>query len=90
MHITGQVTGFEAEDGVLKEVKVTSLDGVTRRLPLDNLLAFFGLSPRLGPIAEWGLDIERRQVKVDTESLKPASRASSRSVTSTPIPARRS
>ena len=70
MHITGQVTGFEAEDGVLKEVKVTSLDGVTRRLPLDNLLAFFGLSPRLGPIAEWGLDIERRQVKVDTEKFE--------------------
>ena len=70
MHITGQITGFEAEDGVLKEVKVTSLDGVTRRLPLDNLLAFFGLSPRLGPIAEWGLEIERRQVKVDTEKFE--------------------
>lgn len=70
MHLTGQVTGFEAEEGVLKEVKVTSLDGVTRRLPLDNLLAFFGLSPRLGPIAEWGLDIERRQVKVDTEKFE--------------------
>ena len=70
MYITGQVTGFEAENGELKEVKVTSLDGVTRRLPLDNLLAFFGLSPRLGPIAEWGLDIERRQVKVDTEKFE--------------------
>ena len=70
MFITGQITGFEAEDGVLKEVKVTSLDAVTRRLPLDNLLAFFGLSPRLGPIAEWGLEIERRQVKVDTEKFE--------------------
>ncbi|MBS0314759.1 MAG: NAD(P)/FAD-dependent oxidoreductase [Proteobacteria bacterium] len=70
MHLTGQVTGFEAEDGVLKEVKVTSLDGVTRRLPLDNLLAFFGLSPRLGPIAEWGLELERRQLKVDTEKFE--------------------
>ena len=70
MYLTGQVTGFEAEDGMLKEVKVTSLDGVTRRLPLDHLLAFFGLSPRLGPIAEWGLEIERRQVKVDTEKFE--------------------
>jgi thioredoxin reductase (NADPH) len=70
MHLTGQVTGFESTDGVLKEIKVTSLDGVTRRLPLDNLLAFFGLSPRLGPIAEWGLDIEKRQVKVDTEKFE--------------------
>ncbi len=33
------------------------------------LLIFFGLSPKLGPIAEWGLDIERRQLKVDTEKF---------------------
>jgi thioredoxin reductase (NADPH) len=70
MHLTGQLSGFEAVDGRLTEVKVTSLDGVTRRLPLDALLVFFGLSPRLGPIAEWGLDIERRQVKVDTEKFE--------------------
>jgi thioredoxin reductase (NADPH) len=70
MHITGQLSGFDAVDGRLSEVKVTSLDGVTRRLPLDALLVFFGLSPRLGPIAEWGLDIERRQVKVDTEKFE--------------------
>jgi thioredoxin reductase (NADPH) len=70
MHLTGQLSGFEAVDGRLTEVKVTSLDGVTRRLPLDALLAFFGLSPRLGPIAEWGLDLERRQVKVDTEKFE--------------------
>ncbi len=70
MHVTGQVTGFEATDGVLKEIKVAGADGITRRLPLDNLLAFFGLSPRLGPIAEWGLDIEKRQVKVDTEKFE--------------------
>jgi thioredoxin reductase (NADPH) len=70
MHLTGQVTGFEATDGLLKEIKVTGADGVTRRLPLDNLLAFFGLSPRLGPIAEWGLEIEKRQVRVDTEKFE--------------------
>jgi thioredoxin reductase (NADPH) len=70
MHLTGQVTGFEEEGGVLQAVKVASLDGVTRRLPLDHILAFFGLSPRLGPIAEWGLEIEKRQVKVDTEKFE--------------------
>ena len=60
--ITGQVTGFDTKDGKLSEVKVTGADGVTRRVPLDMLLVFFGLSPKLGPIAEWGLDIERRQL----------------------------
>ncbi|NML63375.1 NAD(P)/FAD-dependent oxidoreductase [Massilia sp. RP-1-19] len=69
--ITGQVTGFDAKDGTLSEVKVTGADGVTRRVPLDMLLVFFGLSPKLGPIAEWGLDIERRQLKVvDTEKFE--------------------
>jgi len=69
--LLGQVSGFEDTDGQMTEVRVTSPDGVTRRVPLDYLLVFFGLSPRLGPIAEWGLDLERRQVRVDTEKVEP-------------------
>jgi thioredoxin reductase (NADPH) len=69
--ITGQVTGFDEKAGQLTEVKVTGADGVTRRVPLDMLLVFFGLSPKLGPIAEWGLDIERKQLKVqNTEKFE--------------------
>lgn len=69
--LVGQVTGFESKDEQLSEIKVTGADGVTRRLPLDHLLVFFGLSPKLGPIAEWGLDIERKQLKVmDTEKFE--------------------
>jgi thioredoxin reductase (NADPH) len=68
--LVGQVTGFETQDNKLSEIKVTGADGVTRRLPLDHLLVFFGLSPKLGPIAEWGLDIERKQLKVDTEKFE--------------------
>jgi len=67
--IVGQVTGFDEKDGKLVGVKVTGSDAVTRVVPLDVLLVFFGLSPKLGPIAEWGLDIERKQVKVDTEKF---------------------
>ncbi|MBG9387121.1 NAD(P)/FAD-dependent oxidoreductase [Caenimonas aquaedulcis] len=67
--IVGQVTGYEEKDGRLTGVKVTGSDAVTRVVPLDVLLVFFGLSPKLGPIAEWGLDIERKQVKVDTEKF---------------------
>ena len=67
--IVGQVTGYEERDGKLTGAKVTGADGVTRVVPLDVLLVFFGLSPKLGPIAEWGLDIERKQVKVDTEKF---------------------
>ncbi|AXA92157.1 NAD(P)/FAD-dependent oxidoreductase [Massilia sp. YMA4] len=62
--IIGQVSGIEEKDGKLSELRVTGADGVTRRVPLDMLLVFYGLSPKLGPIAEWGLDIERKQLKV--------------------------
>jgi thioredoxin reductase (NADPH) len=64
--LTGQVSGFEEHREALRRIKVTGGDGVTRTLELDHLLVFFGLSPQLGPIAHWGLDIERRQLKVDT------------------------
>ena len=67
--IVGQVTGYDEKDGQLTAAKVTGADGITRVVPLDVLLVFFGLSPKLGPIAHWGLDIERKQLKVDTEKF---------------------
>jgi thioredoxin reductase (NADPH) len=68
--IVGQVTGLEEAGGTLTGVKVTGGDAVTRVVPLDMLLVFFGLSPKLGPIAEWGLDLERKQIVVDTEKFE--------------------
>ncbi|NLC22964.1 NAD(P)/FAD-dependent oxidoreductase [Oxalobacter vibrioformis] len=68
--LTGQITGFETLDGKLAEIRVTGLDGVTRRVPLDCLLVFYGLSPKLGPIEHWGLQIDRRQIVVDTEKFE--------------------
>ena len=62
----GQVTGFSEEDNRLTEVNVTGADGVTRRIPLDHLLVFFGLQPKLGPIENWGLELDRKQIVVDT------------------------
>jgi len=67
--MVGQVTGHEAHDQLLTALKVTGSDGITRVVSLDVLLVFFGLSPKLGPIAQWGLDIERKQLKVDTEKF---------------------
>jgi thioredoxin reductase (NADPH) len=68
--IVGQVTGFDESAGRLSALKITGGDGVTRVVPLDVLLVFFGLSPKLGPIAEWGLDLDRKQVVVDTEKFE--------------------
>ncbi|MBL8307489.1 MAG: NAD(P)/FAD-dependent oxidoreductase [Rubrivivax sp.] len=68
--VVGQITGFEEAEGRLQRLKLTGSDGVTRLLPLDMLLVFFGLSPKLGPIAEWGLGLDRKQIVVDTEKFE--------------------
>ena len=68
--VVGQISGIEEAGGRLTGVKVTGSDGVTRVVPLDVLLVFFGLSPKLGPIAEWGLELERKQILVDTEKFE--------------------
>lgn len=68
--VIGQITGIEESGDRLSGVKVAGSDGVTRLVPLDALLVFVGLSPKLGPIAQWGLDLERKQIVVDTEKFE--------------------
>ncbi len=60
-----QLAGLDGVDGRLAGVTVATLDGATRRLEADVLLPFFGLAMNLGPIAEWGLDLEQSHVAVD-------------------------
>jgi thioredoxin reductase (NADPH) len=64
--IIGQITGLESSNDKLTEIVVTNIDGEVQNLALDALLLFYGLSPKLGPIADWGLDIDRKQIAVDT------------------------
>jgi len=66
----GEVTAFDETAGRITDVTVTSGGTNPRSLPCDAVLVFFGLSPRLGPIANWGLTIERRQIAVDTERFE--------------------
>ena len=68
--VIGQPTGIEESDGRLTGVQITTPEGDVRSLPLEMLLVFFGLSPKLGPIAEWGLAIDRKQLSVDTEKFE--------------------
>jgi thioredoxin reductase (NADPH) len=60
-----QLAGLEGEDRRLQAVIVQTLEGQARRLPADALLAFFGLSMNLGPIADWGLALEKQHIVVD-------------------------
>lgn len=59
-----QLHRLDGVDGALEAVIVADLDGGERRLEADVLLPFFGLAMSLGPIANWGLDLERGHVAV--------------------------
>jgi thioredoxin reductase (NADPH) len=68
--LIGQVTSYEVEHDHISKIVVTDIDGQDQKMAVDDLLIFFGLSPKLGPIADWGLDIDRKQVAVDTEKFQ--------------------
>jgi len=68
--LLGQVTGLEGEDGRLAAVRVRGEDGKTFDLACDAMLPFFGLTMKLGPIADWGLDLHGELVPVDTEKFE--------------------
>ena len=51
-------------------VELKHADGSLLEVHCDQILAFYGLHPKLGPIAEWGLELERKALKVDTEKFQ--------------------
>ena len=51
-------------------MQVREPGGGVRALEAEQLLVFFGLHPKLGPIAEWGLALEKRALQVDTEKFQ--------------------
>ncbi len=66
----GQISGFDiGADNRLTALLITDAEGHTAAQPLDALAAFAGLSPKLGPVADWGLVLERKQVTVNTEDF---------------------
>ena len=68
--IEGQAASIVEQDEKLTGVRVTARDGVTRTVATDQVLVFWGLSPKLGPIAEWGLTVHRRTIAVDTHRFQ--------------------
>ena len=53
-------------DGKLERVTISNNDGTSQDVEADYYLALFGLSPKLGPIANWGLNIEKNAINVNT------------------------
>jgi thioredoxin reductase (NADPH) len=65
----GQPTALFSHDHRLRALQLATPDGQTIERPAQHVLAFLGLSPKLGPIANWGLAIERKQLVVNTETF---------------------
>jgi thioredoxin reductase (NADPH) len=67
--VIGQVTGLKGDNGQLSAVSAKTNDGVID-IACDRLLPFFGLTMKLGPIADWGLNLHEQLVPVDTEKFE--------------------
>ncbi|MBN9486313.1 MAG: NAD(P)/FAD-dependent oxidoreductase [Alphaproteobacteria bacterium] len=69
-----QLQSLDGANGRLTAVNVATLDGAEKKIAADVLLPFFGLSMSLGPIADWGVALERNQITIDpvtTATNKP-------------------
>ncbi len=68
--LIGQVTALSGADGQLASADVKTADGVVETLPVTRMLPFFGLTMKLGPVADWGLNLDENLIAVDTEKFE--------------------
>lgn len=68
--ILGQVMELDGADGKLGAVTIRSKEGEMISQPCDTLLPFFGLTMKLGPVADWGLNLHENLIPVDTEKFE--------------------
>jgi thioredoxin reductase (NADPH) len=66
----GQVEALKGDAPKLEAAVVRRDDGSTFELPCDVILPFFGLTMKLGPIAQWGLNLNENLIPVDTEKFE--------------------
>ena len=70
MVIPYQLARLEGENGKLKNVVVSTMEGEEKSLEADCLLPFFGLAMELGPIADWGLNLTHNHIAVTPATLE--------------------
>ena len=68
--LSAKAAAINGENGQATSVVIQPKEGDAVEVEADQLLVFFGLAPKLGPIAEWGLDINRKTINVDTEKFE--------------------
>ncbi|MBI1386707.1 MAG: SidA/IucD/PvdA family monooxygenase [Rhizobiales bacterium] len=67
--LLGQMKGLKGSDGRLEAVTIDGPEG-TREVPTTRLLPFFGLTMKLGPIADWGINLHENLIPVDTAKFQ--------------------
>ncbi len=72
--VAAQASGITVDAGRLTGLVVQLPDGTTRTVALDALFVLTGLAPKLGPIADWGMALERKQVVVDTATFETSTK----------------
>ena len=68
--VQGQVTGLEGANGQLSAAVVKRNDNTTGPIACDAMLPFFGLTMKLGPVANWGLKLNEDVIPVNTENFE--------------------
>jgi thioredoxin reductase (NADPH) len=66
----GQVTALEGDGAMLSGAVVKGSDGATATVPCDAMLPFFGLTMKLGPVANWGIELKDNLIPVDTAAFE--------------------
>lgn len=69
IHTNRQMAELVGQEGQVTQVVLADLDSNTNPVPADAVLCFFGLSPALGPIAEWGIDLAGKKIKVTPDTM---------------------
>ena len=64
--LEGEVCGLDLTGDKLDAIRVRAASGLVNRVDAEHLLVFWGLHPKLGPIASWGLNLDKNQIAVDT------------------------
>ncbi len=66
----GQVTALEGEGGKLSAAQIKGNDNTVTKVSCDTMLPFFGLTMKLGPVANWGIELENNLIPVETASFE--------------------
>ena len=70
----GQLTAINTNQGVLQSVTIATSTGESIDRPMHHIVAILGISPKLGPIAQWELAMQRKQLEVNTENFSTSTK----------------